>query len=334
MKIINKVSRIIISRTDNIGDVVLTLPIAGLLKERFPNCKIAFLGKKYTLPIISQCTHLDILIDYDEFSGLTDKEIINKYQLDTYDTIIHVFPNKRISRLAFKAKIVNRIGTSHRLFHWLYCNILIPLNRKNSQYHESQLNSLLLKPFKISIPNLEVIPNYYGFKKEHNVCEKVQSIINQSKRTIIIHPKSKGSAREWSLKKFQELIDVLHKKDYQIIITGTKEEGEKVFQTIRRDNVINTCGLLTLEELINLISQSEALVSASTGVLHIASAFGIKAIGIFVPKRPIHPGRWAPVGINAKVVVKAGKCFKCPNPSVCECMKAVSVKMVLEKILE
>ena len=33
---------IIISRTDNIGDVVLTLPLAGILKENFPKAKVYF----------------------------------------------------------------------------------------------------------------------------------------------------------------------------------------------------------------------------------------------------------------------------------------------------
>ncbi|RYG01290.1 MAG: glycosyl transferase family 9, partial [Chitinophagaceae bacterium] len=39
---------IIISRTDSIGDVVLTLPMAKIIKQQFPDCRIAFLGKEYT----------------------------------------------------------------------------------------------------------------------------------------------------------------------------------------------------------------------------------------------------------------------------------------------
>ncbi len=36
---------IIISRTDSIGDVVLTLPVAAVLKKYFPEIKIGFMGK-------------------------------------------------------------------------------------------------------------------------------------------------------------------------------------------------------------------------------------------------------------------------------------------------
>jgi ADP-heptose:LPS heptosyltransferase len=41
------------------------------------------------------------------------------------------------------------------------------------------------------------------------------------------------------------------------------------------------------------------LVAASTGPLHIASAVGIHAIGLYPSKRPMHPGRWMPLGGNA-----------------------------------
>jgi len=49
------VKRIIISRTDNLGDVILTLPMAGILKQRFPDSTIIFLGKKYTKPLVDAC---------------------------------------------------------------------------------------------------------------------------------------------------------------------------------------------------------------------------------------------------------------------------------------
>ena len=35
----------LISRTDAIGDVVLTLPVAGRLKQLFPDCRVLLLGR-------------------------------------------------------------------------------------------------------------------------------------------------------------------------------------------------------------------------------------------------------------------------------------------------
>ncbi|MCE2742473.1 MAG: hypothetical protein LW701_02705, partial [Fluviicola sp.] len=74
------------------------------------------------------------------------------------EAIVHAFPRKEIAKLAKKAKINFRIGTSHRLFHFLTCNVKVDFTRKNSPYHESQLNFELLRPFGLtSIPSLEEV---------------------------------------------------------------------------------------------------------------------------------------------------------------------------------
>jgi heptosyltransferase-3 len=45
------------------------------------------------------------------------------------------------------------------------------------------------------------------------------------------------------------------------------------------------------------------LVACSTGPLHLAGVLGLQTIGIYSPKRPIHPGRWKAVGENVQIVV-------------------------------
>jgi ADP-heptose:LPS heptosyltransferase len=91
---------------------------------------------------------------------------------------------------------------------------------------------------------------------------------------------------------------------FEVIITGTKEEGEKMrsIVDVSRNGVYDTTGRFKLEELVALIGQCDALVAASTGPLHIAAASGTLAIGLYSPKRPIHPGRWAPLGIRTVVL--------------------------------
>ena len=49
----------LLSRTDSIGDVVLTLPMCGWLKQHIPGARIIFLGKTYTKAIIECCPDVD-----------------------------------------------------------------------------------------------------------------------------------------------------------------------------------------------------------------------------------------------------------------------------------
>ncbi len=108
--------RIIISRTDSIGDVVLTLPLAGILKKKFPESSIIFLGKSYTRAVINACSEVDEFLNWDEIREADEDQAILMLKEANADLIIHVFPNKEIARLAKKAGIPYRLGTTNRLF--------------------------------------------------------------------------------------------------------------------------------------------------------------------------------------------------------------------------
>jgi ADP-heptose:LPS heptosyltransferase len=73
-----------------------------------------------------------------------------------------------------------------------------------------------------------------------------------------------------------------------------------------------------------LISTSKALVACSTGPLHIAGISGIKTIGIFSPRKPIHPGRWKPIGINVLTIVFDEECSLCKKSKPCKCIEEIS----------
>lgn len=331
----NKPKRIILSRTDNLGDVVLTIPMAGLLKQQFPGVEIIFIGKTYSEAIIKTSKHIDEFVNIDELQKQNSKNQIKLFKDLKADAIIHVFPNKLIAKLAKIVKVPLRIGTSHRIFHWITCNKLINLGRKNSELHEAQLNIKLLSALGVNTDiSLEEIPEYYGFENYIELPFEIEKLLSPDKYNLILHPKSKGSAREWGLKNFSTLISILPKDKFKIFVTGTSAEGElmtELFATHKE--IVDLTGRLNLYELVSFISKADGLVAASTGPLHIAAACGIQAIGIFAPMRPIHPGRWQALGKKADFIVKEEYCDDCRKTQDCHCIRDISPLQVKEKLM-
>lgn len=318
-----ELNTILISRTDNIGDVVLTLPVVHVLKEKFPNCRIIFLGKTYTKPVLECCNSIDEIICWDEIIKLGNKAQINLIRSLNIDCIIHVFPNRNVASLAKAAGISIRIGTSHRLFHWFTCNKLPNFTRKNSDLHESQLNFKLLQPLDIEkVYSLEEIKFFFDFIKVQPLSGALAALIDPGRYNLILHPKSKGSALEWELDNFLVLVKILPKEKFKIFATGTKQESEQLIPLFSDRNVTDLTGKLSLAELISFINHADALVAASTGPLHLAAVLGKKAIGIYPSERPIHPGRWSPIGKNTATLVSARSCKNCKR-GTCNCMSAV-----------
>ena len=323
----------VISRTDSIGDVVLTLPMAGLLKQLHPDCFIYFLGQKYTQPVIECCNNIDAFLDWSEVKKKPIKEQVMIFQELSADEIIHIFPKKDIAKLAKRAKIPVRTGTRNRWYHFLHCNKLIKLSRRKSNLHEAQLNSMLLSDFPgREIPKLEELRSFYGIKALEALPNELQQYLASDKINLILHPKSKGSAREWGLDNYAELIKILPQDRYNILLTGTEEEGLLFRETLvfPYPFVYDLSGKISLKELISLIYAADALVACSTGPLHIAAMLGKLAIGIYPPIQPMHPGRWAPIGENAHVLVSHKACEKCRKSADCECIRSITPAQVVE----
>ncbi len=321
--------RVIISRTDNLGDVILTLPMAGYLKSIMPEIKITFIGKKYTLPVISSCSFVDNALDREEV--LNDPHLLAMVRADT---IIFVFPDKELAKVAKQVQIKRRVSTAHRWYNWLYCNHLVDFSRLRSNLHESQLNFKLLKPFKLDwdISTNELIPHYGLQNSEFDFS----SLINKEKFNLIIHPKSKGHGREWGLENYFQLIKRLPPEEYSVYITGLKEEEvsirKELPQLFEVKGVTNLMGKFSLLEMQSFIGQADGLVASGTGVLHLASALGKYTVGLFPPIKPIHPGRWGPIGQNASYLVRDIDCNRCKGGGVCECMKSIAVEQVKQRL--
>ena len=329
------IRNLIICRTDGIGDVVLTLPVAGLLKKLHPGLKIWFVGRSYTEAVISACEHIDNFINWDELSGISFKEKIEYFISLQADAIVHVFPNKELAKIAYHSKIPLRVGTSHRFQNWLYCNRLVPVGRKRSPLHESQLNAALFRPFGVKkTPSLDELVPLMGLTRPDALEEKYALLLDSSRFNVILHPKSKGSAREWGLDNFSELIRLLPKDRYKIFISGSSEDGIALQSQIEAwgSDVTDITGKMPLPQFIAFINNADGLVAASTGPLHIAAALGKVAVGLYAPMRPIHPGRWAPLGVRADYLVLDKQCEKCRHEKRCACIESINPADVALKL--
>jgi heptosyltransferase-3 len=328
-------NNLIISRTDGIGDVVLTLPVAGLMKKLHPGVKIWFIGRSYTAPVIAACEHVDEFINWDEVSAYSDQKKIAYFKAIQADAIVHVFPNKELAKLAYHSNIPLRVGTSHRFHHWLYCNRLVHVGRKHSPLHETQLNARLFRPLGVDVtPSLDELTSLMGLTRPAELDKDFARWLDPDRFNVILHPKSKGSAREWGLENFSELIRLLPKERYKIFISGSAEDGAALQPQLEtwRSGVTDITGKMPLAQFIAFIHKADGLVAASTGPLHIAAALGKVVVGLYAPMMPIHPRRWAPLGPRAACLVLDKQCQQCRHDSRCACIESIRPADVLLKL--
>lgn len=323
----NAPKNILIVRTDRIGDVVLALPMAYSIHQKFPDARISFLVRKYTLPLVSQNIYTTNILVLQEKNGRllfwqNLKQIKNKF-----DTVIVSYPTFKLALLLFLAGIKIRIGTGYRWYSFLF-NKKVYEHRKYGTKHELEHNLELLKLMGVEKP--ADINFGIAIKTEAHFFIKDLLINLGLKRhlpIVIVHPGSGGSAIDLPFEKMRELVTRLTKEDIALCITGTSEEKELCDSLIVSPSIINMAGKLNLEQLMALISQSDLLIANSTGPIHIAAALGKWTIGFYPKIASCSPTRWGPYSNKSVIFQPSIDCKNCTREQ-CEkinCMNSISI---------
>jgi heptosyltransferase-3 len=330
---------ILIVRTDRIGDVVLSLPLPGLIKKKYPSCKVAFLTKEYTKSLVEEHPQIDSTIQlFENYKKIFFWRNVKEIKKHNFDSCVVVYPTFKIALIIFLSGIKHRVGTGYRWYSFLF-NHKFYEHRKFAQYHELEHNVHLLKFF-----NIEEIPDRknINFKLQVNKLseEKVEQVLSQFQFNnnlpiIIFHPGSGGSAVDLPVSKMKELIDLTVKNlQVKIIITGTPEE-KKICEELSADNnVLNLAGLFNLGELVALINKADLMVANSTGPIHIAAALKKHIIGFYPKIKVCSPERWGPYSEKSFIFQPEINCNNCTREQ-CErldCMNSININEVFKKI--
>jgi len=305
----NDIKHILISRTDNLGDVILTLPLVSAAKKMFPGSEITLLVKKEFRELLQGYKNINSLIFINDVKCIScGIKLLSK---EKFDCVISVYPRFQLALIFFLSGIKYRIGTGYRWYSFLF-NKKVYEHRKFAEKHESQYNLDLLNVFS---PDADKSADYYfTYSPEEKISldKKLSGNLNFSlnENYLILHPGSRGSAIDLPSDTHTEYLNGLLKANnsLKIVLTGTKGEMNICKNLIasveagQRNRIYNTCGILSLRELMVLIDSSKLFISNSTGPLHIAGALNKNIISFFPNSAPMNAKRWGPLSSNAVVI--------------------------------
>lgn len=333
---------ILIVRTDRIGDVVLTLPLASIIKKHFPHCKVTCLLREYTKPLALNNPYIDNVLTVIEENGKTAiGENVARLK-NKFDACIVAFPTYPVALILFLSNIPSRIGTGYRWYSFLF-NKKVYEHRKYGEKHELEFNVGLLKQIGIDEAVDENNVKFGLAPTERNELEIRDDLKNlkvyNSKPIIIVHPGSGGSAVDLPINKMKDIVHQLSKEDVTVIITGNQSEIKLCESFVINKNVINTAGKYELGRLTALINLSSLMIANSTGPLHIAAALGKNVIGFYPKFTTASAKRWGPYTTRKIIFVPSINCTDCTRKQ-CEklnCMDSINVEEVViaaKKFLE
>lgn len=294
--------RVLVCRTDALGDLVLTLPLVAALKREFPDAQVDLLVRPYAASLGRLAVGVSEVLSWtDAHAAAPGSAGAALLKSGHYDAAVLAFPDAAVVKACQQAGIARRLGSGrrwHTLFRLTHRNWD---GRRTSGGHESWHGLRLLMPLGI-----EPVGDFRhaNLLRAPRPDATVESLLSScGRKPILLHPGSHGSAGNWPAGQYAALALALAKNGEAVGFTGTEEEG-RAFQSHLPDHplIVSFFGACTLEQLVALQAGAGAVVASSTGPLHTAAALGIPVVGLYRDAAPQWARRWGPNGSSVHVV--------------------------------
>ena len=137
-----EIKRIIVARTDKIGDLVLSIPSFFMLKKMYPKVELIVLVRRYNYDIVKNLPYIDRVLKIDDFKK---EELLMKIAYFKADVFIALFHDEYIAKLVKASKAKIRIGPISKPSSWLLYNKGVLQKRSLSTKNEAEYNLDLVK---------------------------------------------------------------------------------------------------------------------------------------------------------------------------------------------
>ncbi len=291
-------ARILLVRTDKIGDLILTTPALMSLKETYLNAYIGFLCRSQSAPILENNPAVDRIIRTDA-QGESFWSLVQTIRMERFDVAIHFYAETRSILITAFAGVPLRVGPFSKVAAILL-NCRIAQNRSQVKKHEAEYNLDLAKACGAERIVKKSVLILTEREKKFGTDQISGMIKNPARKPIVIHSGSAGSAKNWPIENYIALAQRLVRELGEVIFTtGPGEEwiAKKVEMLLNPSIHVFHGEKFGLRDLAVILAGARMVVSSSTGPLHMAVALGTPTCS-FYPTTPevTSSKRWGPFG--------------------------------------
>ena len=289
--------RILVVRTDKLGDFITSLPTMYVLKKYNPENKIIACVAPLNKALALTCNFIDeVIVDESQSSVF---EFSQKLKNANIDASITLFSNTRVALAQFLAGISTRIAPATKIAQIFY-NKRVKQRRSEVKMSEFEYN---LELAKILFPdiNLEYAKPLLKFDDAQEKYQEFCKNNNITKDVIAFHVGFGGSSdANWNLDEYEALMKTVIKKDkYQTVLTFGPDEKDlctEMKQRLQNENVVFYLSNDGIVNFAKLISNFKLFISTSTGTYHLASLVGTPTLTFFGDSKFASAVRWKGVG--------------------------------------
>lgn len=283
-------SRSLIIHPGAIGDCLLTLPLAELLKKHVSPGGVGFIGNPSYIGFYPSRTAVDSIRAYDsvDFHRLFGPSA--EFELEEKDPLLEVF-----SAYETVVSFLGQEGTDfeQNLIYTLNCVRradlhIIPMRPDSPGLHVAQfyLEEYRRQSFRQLTGEIDFSQVFVRTTDTDRTCGMeilAAEAVDCSGKTALIAPGSGSVDKCWHLDNFLDIAACLRQEDWIVaFILGPVEMDRILHQNVEQMRKIGAvlCGL-DLSEVLHVISASDLYIGNDSGPTHLAAMCGLASLAVF-----------------------------------------------------
>ncbi|MEW6202692.1 MAG: lipopolysaccharide heptosyltransferase II [bacterium] len=306
-----------------IGDVLLTTPVIGVLKDNFPSAQITVLAGKTSYPLLERHELVARALIFDNRGAhrgsLGVVRLITELRRSRYDLVVDL----RNTMIPYALRVRRRI-TAHSTHL---------RQRKLRGRHAIDRHLDVLADHGITVTRRDMI-----LSVPEDVSAKVDSLLTDAGLTsnnelIAIYPGAGSKYKEYPAEKLSTVVRALAAcGNRKFAVIGSEADAESAAQVTAAvpEAAVNFAGKIDLLEVAALLKRCSLLISNDSGPMHIGAAVGTPVLALF---GPTDADRYRPRGEQHVVIAIRKECNPCKTP-ICEmdsCIGEIAPEIIIEE---
>jgi predicted lipopolysaccharide heptosyltransferase III len=300
-------TRLLLVRLREIGDVVFTTPAVRALRRRYPLAHIAYLVESHAAPVVAENPHINEVIVVPRVRGvaaaLADIRLGRRLRADRFDLAIDFHGGPRASLLTWLSGARERVGYDIPGRRWMYTRrVHRPKALRARHSVENQWDLLRALDIDDPDPARDPVEMPVDAESSDRVARRLSAAgVSNADRVVVIHVSAGNPFRRWPLEHFVTLATLLARGPNRRIVLSSGPSERAAADKVRAgaraalgsdgDRVLD-CGEFSLTELRALFDRSALFIGGDSGPLHIAATTSVPVVALFGPTLAERSAPW------------------------------------------
>ncbi len=270
--------RVLVTRLNYLGDVVLSLAVVDALRRAHPEIEIDYLSREPAASLLRPDPRFARVFAWRDGVG-SALSMVKTLRLRRYRAVVDLYSNPRSAWLAWLSGAPVRIGGNRRGRRLLYTHRVQPA----AGTPVIDVFMEYAKPLGVNGPAAKPVLAMGAHERAAAEAhlEKASALAGSTPR-IGVHPGGKWSVKRWPAAHFAALVDRLENAGARVVVFTGPDERDATDEVMRR--VTTSPALLEpldIRTTAAVISCLDAMVACDGGIMHTSVAVGTPTVGIF-----------------------------------------------------